>query len=65
MDKGFEKELEELINIYSLEGESDTPDFILATYLRNCLNAYNEAVRSRDKWFDYDPWSYKNDESKC
>lgn len=26
-------------------------DFILADYLVGCLDAYNEAVKSREKWY--------------
>lgn len=47
----FRKELERLINKYSIESGSDTPDFILADYLVGCLDAYNEAVKSREKWY--------------
>jgi hypothetical protein len=46
------EELEALMNRYSIENESNTPDFLLAEYVRNCLNAYNEAVRARDAWYD-------------
>ncbi len=31
-----------------MENGSDTPDYILAQYLSNCLQAYNDAVTSRD-----------------
>lgn len=44
----FEKELAILINKYSKENESDTPDFILARYLKDCLANYTETVRSLD-----------------
>jgi hypothetical protein len=44
----FEKELEQLINKYSMENGSDTPDYILAKYLSNCLEVFNDAVTSRD-----------------
>lgn len=44
----FTRELQVLINRYSLENGSNTPDFLLASYLVNCLMAYNEAVRNRD-----------------
>lgn len=47
----FRKELECLINKYSIESGSDTPDFILADYLVGCLDTYNEAVKSREKWY--------------
>jgi hypothetical protein len=50
------KELEELLNRYSLENGSDTPDFILAQYLWDCLGTYNKAVKSRDKWYDFKPF---------
>jgi hypothetical protein len=47
----FYKELEAVINKYSKENQSDTPDFILAEYLRDCLHAYNAAVVAREKWY--------------
>jgi len=40
----FERELEQLINRHSEENQSNTPDFILAIYLRGCLNAFNHAT---------------------
>jgi hypothetical protein len=46
----FEKELAELINRYSGEKLSDTPDFILARFLNDCLQAYNRAVIWKEKW---------------
>jgi hypothetical protein len=47
----FEKELEGLINKYSLENASNTPDFILAEYLKDCLSAFNTAVKKRTDWY--------------
>lgn len=47
----FVHELGALINKYSLENESDTPDFILASFLNDCLNAFNTATRRRDDWY--------------
>ena len=47
----FVNELEGLINKYSLENKSDTPDFILAAYLVNCLSAFNFATTHRTKWY--------------
>jgi hypothetical protein len=47
----FEKKLKILINTNSIENESNTPDFILAQYIRNCLNAFNDACNSREKWY--------------
>ena len=42
--EGFRKELACLINRYSRENGSDTPDFILADYLDGC----RERLRQRD-----------------
>lgn len=56
----FEKELEQLINCHSIENESDTPDFILAQYIRKCLDAWNESTRARDKWYNYNQESITN-----
>lgn len=56
-DESFETALKTLINSYSKENESDTPDFILAQYLAMCLYAYNETVKARDKWFGVDMWA--------
>jgi hypothetical protein len=48
----FEQELEDLINKYSMENDSDTPDFILAEYLIGCLEAFNKAVTKREDWYN-------------
>jgi len=55
--KTFERELESLLNSYSKENESDTPDFMLAEYLKNCLESYTIAVTKRDKWFGVNMWA--------
>lgn len=47
----FRNELESLINRHSLENGSNTPDFLLAGYLKSCLDAFDHAVRERDKWY--------------
>ena len=47
----FQKDLEALINSYSVENESNTPDFILAQYINGCLTAFAEAVNAREKWY--------------
>ncbi len=47
----FEKELAVLINRYSKEQDSDTPDFILAEYLVHCLKIWGEATTKRDEWY--------------
>lgn len=50
----FQKELEQLINKFSQENASNTPDFILAEYLGNCLDNYNKTVAKRDNWHTAD-----------
>lgn len=47
----LESELRALLNRYSAENASDTPDFILAEYVTGCLHAFNQAVRSREKFY--------------
>jgi hypothetical protein len=49
--KEFERDLTNLINRWSLENMSNTPDFILARYLMSCLYAYNIASNDRVSWF--------------
>lgn len=48
----FERELEQLLNKYSKDGEAKTPDFILVLYIVGCLDAFKEATQKRDRWFD-------------
>ncbi len=47
----FRDELASLINRNSMENGSDTPDFMLAEYLTNCLMAFDTIVVARDKWY--------------
>jgi hypothetical protein len=51
----FQKELEQLIRKYYIEAGSDTPDFILASYLNNCLLNWNHAIAAREKWYGREP----------
>lgn len=51
----FEKELERLINRHSMENASNTPDWILAQYLKVCLDAFDQAVQQRENWYGRDP----------
>ena len=39
------------INSASAENGSNTPDFILAEYLTDCLAAFDKASRAREKWY--------------
>lgn len=50
-DSDFQRDLAALLNRYSMENESNTPDFILARYLRDCLAAFNATVNLRASWY--------------
>lgn len=39
------------INCESRENASNTPDFILASYLVQCLESFEAAVNAREKWY--------------
>lgn len=51
--ENFENELRCLINKYSKEGESNTPDFILAQFMIRCLDAFNLTIRARATWYGH------------
>lgn len=55
----FETELMRLINRHSVENDSNTPDYILAKYLMNCLYAFRAGVGARDAWYGFEPWWHK------
>ena len=50
-ERDFFKDLTNLINRYSFEKGSDTPDFILSTYIQGCLVNFNEAVNRREEHY--------------
>ena len=41
------------INECSAENGSNTPDFILARFLDDCLLAFDAAVQAREEWYDH------------
>ena len=47
-ESNFRGELAMLINKYSKENESNTPDYVLSEYLESCLAAFDRAVRARE-----------------
>lgn len=51
MHNQFEVELEALLNRYSKENESDTPDYVLAHYIKYSLKAFNQAVNLREEYY--------------
>ena len=50
-EKSFTEQLRSLINCNSVENASNTPDFILAQFMNECLWAGEKLVREREKWY--------------
>ena len=46
----LQKAISQAINSVSAENGSDTPDFILAEFLTECLMAWNKATKKRTDW---------------
>ncbi|MGE0406585.1 MAG: hypothetical protein AB7O65_09810 [Candidatus Korobacteraceae bacterium] len=55
MQTDLRKAVEQALNRFSAENGSDTPDFILAQYLIDCLGAWDKAVTAREKWYGREP----------
>ncbi|GAF95651.1 unnamed protein product [marine sediment metagenome] len=49
-EKTLSNELSNLLNRYSRENDSNTPDFILANYMMMCLRAGEYLVNMREQW---------------
>lgn len=47
----FRLALTAIINQHSIENGSDTPDFLLAEFLTECLQAWDRSVQAREEWF--------------
>lgn len=47
----FKTSFTQLLNSYSMENHSDTPDFILMEYLCDCFMAFNRATNDRERWY--------------
>ena len=47
----FEQQLATLLNRHSKENGSNTPDFILAAYLSECLTNFNNILQRRAAWY--------------
>ena len=45
------KDFATAINKVSAENRSNTPDFILAYYLADCLEIFDRGVKIRDEWY--------------
>lgn len=47
----LEEKLSSLLNSESRENDSNTPDYILAEFMMNCLDAFELASNKREVWF--------------
>lgn len=52
-NQNFQKSLETLINRFSKESDSNTPDYMLASFLMGCLENWNRHIGERDKWHSF------------
>ncbi len=50
----FKENLRDLCNKHSIENGSDTPDYILAMYIMDCLAAFNKATCYREAHYGRD-----------
>lgn len=51
LSSDFSHDLEHLLNSHCCENGSNTPDFILATYMKGCLDLFDTAVKAREEWY--------------
>lgn len=50
----LEEEMANVLNRFCAENESNTPDWILAQFLLNCLSAWNRGVQQRETLYGRD-----------
>lgn len=55
-NESFLNEITYVINKYSEDNKSNTPDFILAQYMKDCLDVLNKTIRTRDAWHKKELW---------
>ena len=51
MNQALLNDLCSAINRNSRENASNTPDYVLASYLYQCLENYEAAVNARERWY--------------
>jgi hypothetical protein len=60
MSDSFERQLARLLNQHSKENKSGTPDFILAEFMLQSLEAFERAIKHRGEWrhekVEFAPW---------
>lgn len=47
----LDQALQNLLNSYSVDNGSNTPDFILSEYMLNSLRNFEQATKDREKWY--------------
>jgi hypothetical protein len=50
-EQTLRQELASVLNRHCAENASNTPDFLLADYLVDCLHAYERASLTRERWY--------------
>jgi hypothetical protein len=55
----FKRELASVLNKYSRENLSNTPDYILAEYLNDCLDTFDKIIQLKEKNNVFSPESEK------
>lgn len=60
MKENFRKDLERLLNSYSIDNYCHTPDFILTDLVCDFLETYRVGVERREHWFDFKREVYKD-----
>ena len=63
LDEGatdLRSELTSLLNRFSRENVSNTPDWILRDYMWNCLKSFERATTQRDAWYGMKPAPGRN-----
>lgn len=61
LPENLESELSELVNKYGRENKSDTPDFLLASFILSSLEAFEIATKRRDMWFGFHPLGHESE----
>lgn len=54
MSESLERELQSLLNRFSMDNISNTPDFVLAQFLLSCLKGFDAAVQQRETYYGRD-----------
>lgn len=53
--RSLRNDVQHLINSYSRENVSGTPDLVLADYLLGALELFEKATNERDRWWGFEP----------